>query len=206
MRIAMLGITGRVGSRIAALALHDGHEVVALVRQLDKVSITGSKLILLQGNAVSREDVSAALVGVDIVISALGTDGTTTLSASIAILIEEMNKHGIQRIITIGTAGILQSRLNPELLRYQSAESKRRSTFAAEEHQRVYETLSSSPLDWTIVCPTYLPDGESIGTYRVERDYLPEEGASISVGDTAAFAYSLIDNREYSCARVGIAY
>ena len=89
-------------------------------------------------------------------------------------IIEAMENEGIQRIITIGTAGILQSRTTPNLLRYQSSESKRKSTRAAEEHHKVYDLLKQSTLEWTIVCPTYLPDGERLGEYRVERDFLPD--------------------------------
>ena len=42
-----------------------------------------------------------------------------------------------------------------------------------------------SKLEWTIVCPTYLPDGERLGKYRTESNYLPEGGIEISVSDTA---------------------
>jgi putative NADH-flavin reductase len=206
MKILLFGATGRVGSRIVSLALQDGHEVVALIRQPDKMAITDHKLTIIQGNARNEADVSSAMQGVDIVVIALGTDGTTTLSESMSIVIDQMNKKGIQRIVTVGTAGILQSRTNPELLRYQSSESRRTSTFAAEEHQRVYELLNRSNLDWTIVCPTFLPDGEAMGEYRAERNYLPEGGTSISVGDTAAFTYRQLDSGTYSRSRVGIAY
>lgn len=206
MKILILGATGRVGCRIVAHALQDGNEVVALVRQPDKMTASGENLTVLQGNVIHLEDISTAMQGADVVVSALGTDGTTTLTESMPMIIDEMNKRGIRRIVTVGTAGILQSRTNPELLRYQSPESRRKTTFAAEEHQRVHELLKRSALDWTIVCPTFLPDGDPIGEYRVERDYLPEGGASISVGDTAEFTYRLIVSDEYLRTRVGIAY
>lgn len=56
------------------------------------------------------------------------------------------------------------------------------------------------------MCPTYLFDGESLGKYRVERDYLPDGGTSISVIDTAEFAYQQLMSDEYVQSRVGIAY
>ena len=71
------------------------------------------------------------------------------------LIIKAMENEGIQRIITIGTAGILQSRTTPTVIRYQSSESKRKLTRAAEEHHKVYDMLKQSTLDWTIVCPTY---------------------------------------------------
>ena len=61
-------------------------------------------------------------------------------------MISIMSKNGIDRILTIGTGGILTSRVEPELLRYQSSETKRKSTVAAIEHHRVYNKLKESSL------------------------------------------------------------
>jgi putative NADH-flavin reductase len=121
-------------------------------------------------------------------------------------IIEAMENEGIQRIITIGTAGILQSRITPNLLRYQSSESKRKSVRAAEEHHKIYDMLKQSKLEWTIVCPTYLTDGERLGNYRTESNFLPEGGIKISVPDTAEFAFSQIKSNDYIKTRVGITY
>jgi len=206
MNIFILGATGRVGSRIVALALKERHQVTALVRNTDKLTHSDEKVVLFQGNALDKKDIDRAILGTDVVISALGTDGTTTLSETMPHLIDAMNEEGIKRIITVGTAGILQSRSSPSLLRYQSDESKRKNTFATEEHHRVYELLARSNLDWTIVCPTYLTDGAYTGTYRVERDFLPEGGSEISRWDTAAFTYRQIERTEFIKSRVGIAY
>lgn len=177
-----------------------------MARTPEKIGMNDANLTIIQGNVLIKDDIGRAMHGVDVVISALNTDGTTTLSASMPLIIEAMENEGIQRIITIGTAGILQSRTTPNTLRYQSSDSKRRSTRAAKEHHKVYEMLKQSTLQWTIVCPTYLPDGESIGTYRVEGDFLPENGAEISVPDTAEFAFSQIKSSDYLKSRVGIAY
>src|SRR4051794_24143434 len=108
------------------------------------------------------------------------------------LIIKAMESEGINRIITIGTAGILQSRTTPNSLRYQSSESKQKSTRAAKEHHKVYDILKQSTLEWTIVCPTYLPDGERVGKYRIDRNFLPESGAEISVQDTAEFSFKQI--------------
>ncbi|MFC0213906.1 NAD(P)-dependent oxidoreductase [Paenibacillus chartarius] len=206
MNILILGATGRVGGQIVTYALHDGHHVTVLVRTPEKIQINHEKLTIIQGNVLNKDDIARATHGIDVVISALNTDGTTTLSESMPLIIEAMQNKGIQRIITIGTAGILQSRTAPNLLRYQSSESRRKLVRAAEEHHKVYDMLKQSTLEWTIVCPTYLPDGERVGKYRVERNFLPEDGVEISVSDTAEFTYSQIKNSDFIKSRVGIAY
>jgi putative NADH-flavin reductase len=206
MNILILGATGRVGSQIVTYALHDRHHVTVLVRTPEKIQINSENLTIIQGNVLNKNDIVRAMHGIDVVISALNTNGTTTLSESMPLIIKAMGNEGILRIVTIGTAGILQSRTTPTVLRYQSSESKRKSTRAAQEHHIVYNTLKQSALDWTIVCPTYLPIGERVGKYRIERIFLPEDGVEISVPDTAEFAYSQIKTSDYIKSRVGIAY
>lgn len=206
MNILLLGATGRVGSHIVTYALHECHQVTALIRSPEKIQIDHKNLTIIQGNVLNRDDIMRAINGMDIVISALNTDGTTTLSESIPLIIEAMENEGIKRIITIGTAGILQSKTTPTVLRYQSSESKQKSTRAAKEHHKVYDMLKQSTLEWTIVCPTYLPDGEKVGSYRIARDILPDGGAKIAVPDTAEFTYKQVEARDYIRSRVGIAY
>lgn len=206
MNILILGGTGRVGGQIVTYALHDRHHVTVLVRTPKKIQMNHENLTIIQGNVLNKDDIVRAMHGIDVVISALNTDGATTLSESMPFIIKAMENEGIQRIITIGTAGILQSRITPNLLRYQSSESKQKSARAAKEHYKVYDMLERSNLDWTIVCPTYLPDGERLSEYRIDRNFLPEGGIKISVPDTAEFTFSQIKSSDYIKARVGIAY
>lgn len=203
MKIVIFGATGRTGSEIVRLALADGHEVKAFARTPGKVT-SQFNLTVVQGDVRDTQAVKEAIEGADAVVSALGTDGTTTLTEAISSIIEGMKAFGVSRIVTIGTAGILESRTEPSKLRYQSNESHRKLTFAAEEHHKVYDMLSDSSLDWTIVCPTYLPDGEATGNYRIERDQLPIEGKRISTGDTATFAYRELIEKKHVGYRVGI--
>lgn len=206
MKIYVLGATGRVGRKIVEKAIADGHQVTALVRSMPDVATQSEQLTLWGGDALNEKDVKESMAGCDVVISALNTDQNQVLSRSMPVIIRAMERHGISRIVTIGTAGILKSRSEPGIYRFQSSESKRRSTTAAEDHRAAYELLAESALDWTVVCPTYLPDGDEEGDYRIEVDFIPENAQRITVGDTAAFAYSLLFNREFLHKRVGIAY
>ncbi|MFS0575684.1 SDR family oxidoreductase [Sporosarcina sp. 179-K 3D1 HS] len=205
MKIALFGATGRVGSEVLRLALADGHEVTALVRSPEKLA-PHERLQVNEGDVRDWDTVNRTIEGADVVFSALGTDRTTTLTEATPHFIRAMEQSAVRRIVTIGTAGILQSRTTPDLLRYEAGDSNRRLTFAAEEHHKALELLQNSGLDWTIVCPTYLPDGPPTGSYRIERDVLPDEGKQISVGDTAEFAFAELLAGSHIGYRVGIAY
>lgn len=205
MRIALFGGTGRVGSLMLTQLLEEGHHVTALARNPEKLS-AHPNLTVIQGDAKDREGSATTILGCEAVVSALGTDKTTTLSEAIPHIVTVMNSEDVKRIITIGTAGILQSRLEPDKLRYEAGDSNRKLTTAAEEHHRAYHALATAELDWTIVCPTYLPDGEATGTYRVEENYLPLDGKQISTADTALFAVHELVACNHIGVRVGIAY
>jgi uncharacterized protein len=206
LNICILGSTGRVGSQILSTSLNAGHTVHALVRDITKVPQPVPNLKVTIGDVLDYSLLDKVLRNTDVVISALNTGGESVLSSSIPLIIKAMESNGIKRIITIGTAGILQARSEPTLYRFQSKESRRTSTKDAEDHLRVYELLSVSKLEWTIVCPTYLPVGERTGIYRFERDMLPENGTSISTYDTADFAFEQIFSKNHLNCRVGIAY
>ncbi|MEH7377861.1 NAD(P)-dependent oxidoreductase [Neobacillus drentensis] len=206
MNICLFGATGRVGTIILDNAMSQQHSVTALVRDMKKLNNIGAGLKVKTGNVLNETDITNSLTGSDVVISALNTNGTTTLSESMPLIIKHMKEQEIKRIITIGTAGILQARSAPHLYRFQSSESKRKSTRDAEEHLKAYLMLKDSGLDWTVVCPTYLPAGERKGYYRYEKDFLPDHPSSISIYDTADFAFQQLFNNQFIGSRVGLTY
>lgn len=206
MNICLFGATGRVGSVILENALANHHTVQALVRDRNKSIVKSPNLCIFEGNALNKKDIATVMEGAEAVVCALNTDGNTTLSESIPIIIDHMENQGIKRIITIGTAGILQSRTEPMLYRFQTSESKRKTTKDAEEHLKAYHIIKDSGLEWTIICPTYLPLGDRIGTYRYEKNVLPENPSSISVFDTGDFAFKQLFSDEFVGFRVGLTY
>ena len=124
MKVCILGATGRVGSNIINLALKDSAEVTALARDLNRIEIQHERLRVIEGNVLNENDIKKVIEGSDIVISTLGTDRNGTLGKSMPQIIKQMEEDGVRRIITIGTAGILQARTNLNLYRFQSTESK----------------------------------------------------------------------------------
>jgi len=205
MKLALFGATGRVGKQLAELALAAGHELHLLVRSKQEW-MEQPGIHVWVGDARKAQDIEQVLQGVDAVFSGLGTDKKTTLSEFVAAVVPVMKNQQVSRIVTIGTAGILNSRTEPGAYRFQSGESNRKLTFAAEEHAKVFEAFKDSDLDWTIICPTYLPDGPLTEVYRTEEDYLPIDGKQISTADTAHCAYTALAEDKFKRTRVGLAY
>ena len=52
MNILILGATGRVGNQLVTYALHDKHQVTALVRSPEKIQIENEQLTIVRGNVL----------------------------------------------------------------------------------------------------------------------------------------------------------
>ncbi|WP_090925865.1 NAD(P)-dependent oxidoreductase [Salibacterium qingdaonense] len=206
MNISIFGATGRVGNRLLPMLLSSGYSVRALARSPEKLKSHPS-LQVIEGNVLTDKDVQTTISGTDIVISTLGTDKQNTLQRAFPLIIDAMIQENVQRILSTGTAGILNARRDPAIFRFETNESKRRSTTAARDHAEACKLLQQSPLNWTIACPTYLPEGEASGIFRTGADFLPEDGKSITTGDTALFLYRLVSGEEsFHRRRAGLAY
>ncbi|WP_085506863.1 NAD(P)-dependent oxidoreductase [Thalassobacillus devorans] len=206
MKIAVFGATGRVGSYMMTFALEAGWQVKALVRAPEKITQKTPQLEVIKGDVFAKHLVEKTIAGCDAVFVSLGTDKTNTLSASAPHIVAAMKKHGVMRAVIIGTAGILDSRHQPGKYRFETPESKRKTTTAAEEHLKAFQIWKASGLEWTYVCPTYLPDGEPTGEVRCETGGLPEDGKKITVGDTACFAFRTLHDNRFVRQRIGICY
>ncbi|CAM4438209.1 putative NADH-flavin reductase [Paenibacillus endophyticus] len=202
IELLLFGATGKTGQYIARYLTEQQVSYRRFVRSAEQM-LPGSFL----GDVRIPQDVDQAMTGVTCVICALNTEGNGTLASGLGHIIEAMKKHKIRRLITIGTAGILQSEVQPHLYRYLSVENKRIHHEAAIEHESVYNMLlQSEQLDWTVICPTRLVEEERTGEYRVRKDVLPTGGTAISFADTAAFAVDVYMNEKHIRERVGIAY
>ncbi|RSL29482.1 hypothetical protein D7Z54_30890 [Salibacterium salarium] len=205
MKIALFGATGRVGQQLLRLLLANDCTVKALVRNPESLTEQDG-LEIQNGDVLEEYAVANTIKGTDVVMSTLGTDKNNVLSTSSPTIIVAMEQENITRLITTGTAGILNARHQPEYFRFETNESKRKNTAAAEDHAKAYLQLQQSNLDWTIACPTYLPDGEATNEFRTEKNMLPVDGKQITTGDTALFLLHLLSTDEYTKTRVGLAY
>lgn len=206
MKIAIFGATGRTGNQLVRKALHDGHEVSILTRQINKVCFDPEEIRISEGNVLSLEKVKETIKGADVVISALGADDISKpirmFSGGMENIIEAMKEVGISRFIGLSGAGILDHpdgdyRGNVELAPFLQ--------YVFPDQLRAFELLKDSDLDWTMVCPTLMPEGRAAGTYRTELNMLPENPQPVMVGDVAALIYKIFSENLYSKNRVGVA-
>ena len=115
MRILVLGGTGAIGLLLIQEALTASHIVVVYARSPEKLPESISlhqNVVIVKGELNDSEALDSALEGVHAVISALGPavkagplhPSGTPIAKGYKLVIELMHKHGIKRIVALGTA------------------------------------------------------------------------------------------------------
>lgn len=107
--IALFGATGQTGKQFLELALAEGYEVKALVRNTTKLKLTNPKLTVLKGDVLNEQDVNQTIEGTDIVVSLFGhVKGSSELLQTHGTenIVSAMQKNGVDRIISLSGGGL----------------------------------------------------------------------------------------------------
>ena len=164
--------------------------------------------VMIVGDARDRAAVAATLEGADVAVSTLGGTGLaepgTMLSEAAENLVAAAHESGVGRIIWVSASGLLDAPGGG--LRNEAPDYPPIFHLISKQHVRVWTTLRTSGLDWTIVCPPHMPTGERTGRYRAEANRLPDGGHQITDADVADFLAREIDEAGFRKLRVGVAY
>ncbi|HRN93969.1 MAG: SDR family oxidoreductase [Chitinophagales bacterium] len=206
MKISVIGANGRTGKHIVEQALAKGWQVVAYLRNKEKLPIENSNLSFVEGDAYDTAKISEAIQDSDAVISALGqsniTGDVSLMSDGMKHIIPAMEKHHIKRVIAVGGLGALQANettLIKDLPDFPAAYKN-----VSEGHFKVFDVLRKTNLDWTFICCPDLPDGEKTGAYHLRKDFVPKGEGKIFTGDVADFILKELEANQYLKTRVGI--
>ena len=164
MNLTVLGAAGATGIQLVEQALAAGHQVTALVRSGDKLTIADPSLHVVQGDATDLAAVSQAMKEADAVISVLGARGPVMAEATRTI-VNVAKREGPQRIVMMSSFAVERDRLTPayKLLTRMAMGSQVKDKAAGED------ALRASGLDWTIVYATKLTNGP-----KTEAQVVPE--------------------------------
>jgi hypothetical protein len=102
MKIALIGVTGRVGSRLLAELLRRGHHVTGIARNTGKLPGQPG-LVLTNADADQPAQLAPLLAGHDAVISALKFATTDA-----AALITAVKQARVKRLMVVGGAATLE--------------------------------------------------------------------------------------------------
>lgn len=201
MKIAIFGATGIVGSAITKEALAQGHKVTVLTRDAKKVKEINDKLTVVEGDVTDRATVRKVLEEQDAVIQSLGIGGkgtgkpTTFVSKTNKLIMEEMKRMNVRRLIAISVIGAGDSLyFLPWIYRKMMSIMMKWFKAIIDDKNRMEPEIQHSGLDWTIVRCTTVRNTPAKGHITATLD---GKGIkySISAPDMAKFVVSqLTDN------------
>ncbi|WP_076999071.1 NAD(P)-dependent oxidoreductase [Variovorax sp. KK3] len=189
--IAILGITGRAGSRIATELLQRGHTVTGIARNTDKAEPRPG-LSLKQADATQLATLVPLLRGHDAVISAThfngGIDAATAVTAT--------KEAGVPRLLVVGGAGSLE--VAPGRALVDTPEFPDAYKAEALAGRAFLQTLrAEKALDWTFLSPSALFEpGSRTGAYRLGGDQLLADAQGKSWISMEDYAIALVDEIE----------
>jgi putative NADH-flavin reductase len=171
-RVLIVGATGGTGRRLVAQALERGYAVTALVRDPAKLVVDHPRLTVVAGNVLDAAAVGRAMDGQEAVLSALGHKRffwpTRILSVGTRILLAAMEAHDVRRLVCVTSLGIGDGagRMG---LPYTLFTIPVVLPFYFWDKTRQERLVAASDVEWVIVRPGALTDGEQRGVRRTGR-------------------------------------
>jgi len=222
MKLFVVGATGGIGQHMVSLALAQGHVLTAMVRSregsVSRRLPVHENLTVVSGDVMDRDSVERAMAGGhDAVMAVLSVGGnsrepTTLYSEGTTNILHAMKNHGVQRYMGVSASGFVNDPNDPFLVKYlfkpmlQTMLKNPYDDLQRMEAQVKASSSNNNNIDWTLVRPARLVDGEATGTYRTALDSLVPGGSSIARGDVADFLVKHINDTSVFGKAVGIAY
>ena len=196
MRVVVLGATGRTGRQVVERALPRGHSVTAVVRGASIKEAEGLRVVV--ADPCNTEDLVTILAGQDAVISCLGQrpSGSPWFVRDAA---KAMQKAKVRRyLIVSGT--LLYASLNPVVLLLKRVMAQKLVDAHATEN-----LICAADLDWTIVRPPHLRQGNASKGYRIEAGPRPRLTWGLQFRDLAESLLDLAEGDDFNRQVVGVA-
>jgi hypothetical protein len=198
LKIALLGATGMIGSRIAAEAARRGHQVTALSRNPERVSADIPNLTAAKADVLDAASVADAVRGHDVVASAYAPpqgEVGAVVAASRA-LVEGVRRAGLKRLVVVGGAGSLEVAPGKQLVDTEGfPDAYKPVALAHRDALTYYRTVTD--LDWTFFAPAALiAPGERTGTFRTGANVLITDAGGNSRISAEDYAIAFVDELE----------
>ena len=116
MKIAVFGATGRTGFELLRQALDKGHEVTAIVRRPEAITLAHPGLRVTPGDVLKPDSFAPALQEQDAVLSVVGVVGLKPMTfhrQSARNLVDQMEKAGVQRLVCVTSVGVSDKPMGP---------------------------------------------------------------------------------------------
>ena len=203
-RIALIGASGKIGSKIAAELVQRGHTVTGIARNADKVPALAG-VTAAQGDFTQPEALARILAGHDAIISA-----ASFIPDQAEQLIASVRGSGVKRFLMVGGAASLHTEPGgPKVI--DTIELPDAWKAPVMEGIRTLDLLRNvDDVDWTFFSPAVMiGPGERTGKFRLGKDSVvrdTEGNSKISYDDYAIAMVDELDQGNNLKGRFTIGY
>jgi len=209
-RVLIIGATGGTGRQLVSQALERGYAVTALVRDPSRLQVDHPQLTVIQGDVLDQGSVDVAMRGQEAVLSALGHKRffypTRILSEGTRNILRAMETHSVPRLVCATSLGIGDSAGRMGLY-YTLFVIPVILPFYFWDKTRQERLIARTNLEWVIVRPGALTNGEKRGRYRHGRhvgSFLLT--VRISRADVADFILNQLESDTYLRTAAGVCW
>jgi len=185
-RILVLGATGLFGKNLVNKLLENyNYEIIAISRHCKDVYTNKDRLIAVNKDATKEEDLNSVMNGIDVVYCAISGESLPIVAEK---LLKIMPLHNVSRLILMGAVGIYN-----EIPANLDDDDNIRNNEEQIPNLEAVEKIENSNLNYTIIRPGYLQDGD-------ENDYVLTfkgslaKGFESTISSVINLALKLIDN------------
>jgi putative NADH-flavin reductase len=190
MKIALVGATGNVGTRLTSELTRRARHVTAIARHPEKLQRQAA-VSSVSGDVQNEKSPATLLAGHDAVIHSV-----KFLSTNASKIIAATKAAKVPRLLVVGSAGSLE--VTPGLTLVNTPDfpaEYKPETLAGVEFLNVLR--GEKELDWTFLSPSYLfAPGERTGNFRLGKGDLLVAADGQSRISTEDFAIALVDELE----------
>lgn len=209
MKIAVIGASGNLGSRVVRQALERGHELTAIQRS-ETVSDERVRLMRKSLFDLTRED----LMDMDVIISTFGSgfkaDPSVNRDAFMKYieLADGTDKH----LIAIAGTGSLYTDRSHSMYEYETpGHPEFLKGISMNIRLGIDELRKTNHINWTVVCPSrdFDPEGPFTGEYLVGTEgeviYNEEGNSYVTYDDLAKAMIDIAEQNSYQRMKITVA-
>jgi putative NADH-flavin reductase len=207
MKLVVFGATGRTGREVVMQSLDAGHEVTAVARKPSAMGIQHKRLNLVQGDVLVPETLLQAVRGQDVVVFAVGAaDRSPTKIYSVGVMnvLLAMCDFHVRRLICVSASGLDPGSLIQKLVAKPILWWIFKNGYTDMLHMEII--VKASSMDWTILHPPRLTNGEHNEKCRVAVNKPLPNGWLLSRADLADYIVKHLHDPAIYRATVELAY
>ncbi len=200
MRLLVIGASRGIGLQVVHKALDQGHQVTACARAVTEIGISHPYLHRQRADVLDFFALQRIVPGHDAVVISLGIlptfDKVRLFSEGTRNLIDAMHAAHIKRLIVVTGIGTGDSRGHGGFF-YDKLFQPFVLRTIYKDKERQEGLVRKSNLDWTIVRPGFLTNGDATQNVQVHTELQGVIAGKVSRADVAEFILHELDQPQY---------